>query len=73
MAGKEESEMSVEECKLRAKEKGSGEVGAQRCDQSGSTGNVKPSEVKAMKQQQDMVKNAFGMDEENDEFGEERS
>lgn len=72
MAGKEESKMSVEECKLRAKEKGSGEVGAQRCDQSGSTGNVKPSEVKSMKEQQDMVQNAFGMDED-DEFGEERS
>jgi hypothetical protein len=73
MADKDENTMPIEECKTRAREKGSGESGAQRCDQSGSTGTVKPAEVKSMKEQQKMVKNTFGMDDNNDEFGEERS
>jgi hypothetical protein len=61
MTNKENADESVEACKIEAKKKGAGEEGAQRCDQSGSTGTVKPSEEKSKKDQENLLKNPHGM------------
>ncbi len=54
--GKDRNAPTKEEIRKRALEAGAGEEGAQRADQSGTTGKLKPEEIKSRKHKRNWSK-----------------